>query len=876
MKEREMMNKRTTNKRTACILLTLAAMSVSAVQVEFAQGDRAVQFAAGELKRLLGGATGVIALREDPQLSAQAWRFKSDSGGKLVISGRDGMGIAYGVFTFLEKYVGVRWFAPDTECVPDLTGWTLPADLDETGKPVFNYREMYVGHDFMDGTWRLRNKETNRAGYSCNVGNGSPFDCHTFMIYGKSLREKHPELFTGRVNAAGNACTEMCMTDERTRELVAEEMCGYIEKDAARCAGKPLYVYPSVYDLSQPDGGSGMECMCPGCRKLFEESGSYAGPNIAFVSAVAERVARRHPEVTIQTFAYSYTREPPTNGIVAARNVNVRYCCSWVFDPLVKGSPQGDRLEKWAKHSSQMGLWSYWRTYRGMLFPFVKKRTEIAEELRFCRDQGVNRYYAENEAPLSRSFAMMQHWLLLKMTEDPSRDVFALSKEFLRGYYGAAAEVMERYLDYLERRQKSGVGCLDTPQRQHLDREFFEKVNGWLDEAEKLVADDPRSLLHVHWERVVVDRSMYDVLGELKKQGFTCNFEDVARRFLANAVEQLETWSELQTAKRRAMKAKRIEDVKGEAKLYRHYPVPLPEKFKGLDVETVEWINLTPSGAAVVDDPDAAAGSAFYDPKYDYKLPFSLGYYNPVLKESGSEFFKSKDDVPQDEKYHLYPLGEAVIMSPLYFHWSDWNFRRYMGTLGIVPEKRSIWVSMKFQGPAFVSGSVRENRVLVDRVFYVKGDDLTGGLVKSGGNLVPESKRTMEVSGVAGNYRALWASLGDPEKIKGGLLVRGKMTCRGVSDKPALPFIGLWAVKYPGGKNDFTVRCAEMFKGDCENRAFSAYIPPERLRRHVRRADGKLDLTFRINIVGQTSSVRVSDLEIYEMVPADESDKTLK
>ena len=59
--------------------------------------------------------------------------------------------------------------------------------------------------------------------------------------------------------------------------------------------------------------------------------------------------------------------------------------------------------------------------------------------------------------------------LLLKLAENPSLDPIALSEEFVKGYYGAAAEPMGRYLDYLEARQKTGVGCLDVPQRQHLD-----------------------------------------------------------------------------------------------------------------------------------------------------------------------------------------------------------------------------------------------------------------------------------------------------------------------------------------------------------------------------------------------------------------------
>ena len=77
-------------------------------------------------------------------------------------------------------------------------------------------------------------------------------------------------------------------------------------------------------------------------------------------------------------------------------------------------------------------------------------------------------------------------------------------------------------------------------------------------------------------------------------------------------------------------------------------------------------------------------------------------------------------DVPQDEKYHLYKIGRATIITPLYLHYSARAFRAYMTTLGIIPEERDIWLSIKFQGPTFVPGSSRENAILVDRGFYVK------------------------------------------------------------------------------------------------------------------------------------------------------------
>ena len=273
---------------------------------------------------------------------------------------------------------------------------------------------------------------------------------------------------------------------------------------------------------------------------------------------------------------------------------------------------------------------------------------------------------------------------------------------------------MTRYLAYLVARQEQT--------RQFLDREFFEKVNGWLDEAESLVKDDETKLRHIRWERIVVDRTMYGMLGKLLKDGYVYEKEKVTARFLPNLKDQIDHWCGFRYGYSKSDIPVRHAKAESEAKLYAHYPVATPPEFDGLETVTLEWNQILPGGAKLVDDPDAAAGAAFYNPKYEYKLPFSLGYYATKERGGGDSIsFASQADVPQDEKFHPHLIGEAVILSPMYFYFDPtWRFRHYMQTIGIVPSKWQVWVSLKFQGPSFVAGSTKENLVLIDRVFYVK------------------------------------------------------------------------------------------------------------------------------------------------------------
>ena len=363
--------------------VSLWAFAAAAVEVESSDRDPAVKQAVGDIKRILGAVDGRVVLETDAALMPQQWRLKTRRDGALAISGRDGMALAYGAYAFLEEYAGVRWYAFDTEKIPDLRGWTIPR-LDVTRRPAILSREMYVASDYMDGVWRLRNKETMRAAFSTGVSVGSPFACHTFAYYAKAVTNDALKAvnINGQVNAG-----DLCLTKPEVRRIVADEMIRYIASDRSRKvpAGRE-YLYPTVYELSQNDGGSA-GCRCAGCKAFCEREGSWSGPMLDFVNAVADIVGKVYPDVTIRTFAYSYTELPPKT-VRARDNVQVRFCRSFVFAPLVKGSYNGNLLEAWDRFASHKSVWGYWRQYSGGIAPLVKIRADISGELRFCRDRG--------------------------------------------------------------------------------------------------------------------------------------------------------------------------------------------------------------------------------------------------------------------------------------------------------------------------------------------------------------------------------------------------------------------------------------------------------------------------------------------------------
>ena len=865
-----------------------AAFLLDAGDIRYEKGaDKAVQFAAKDLARCLSevcgekygvqtegkAVKGDIVLSTDPKLKTQEWKFKTEKG-ILTISGSGSPGIVYGVFTFLEKYVGCFWPAPDTEILPKQPGWKLP-EVDETGRPAFLRREMYVGTDYMDSTWRQRNKENNRAAF-ITLRVGKPKECHTFDVYVKAVKD--PSLFG--VTPSGQPCRTLCMTNPKVREIILKQLTEYIEADRKAAKGQPDYCRPQIYDISQPDGGSGAECWCDGCRKLAEEEGSYAGPNIAFVNYLADAVKDKYPDILLRTFAYSYTMKPPKT-IKAADNVVVQFCDSHIFRPLVPGTPNGRDLEIWGKHASKKSIWSYWRTYNGSLFPFVRPRKDISDELRFCSREGVIHYFAENEMPLSRSFAMQQHWLMLKMLDDPEQDIFKLNDKFFEAYYGKGAAPMLKYLDYLEKRQNA--------RRTHLDPDFFTKVNEWLDEAEELAKDDPRSLVHIGWERVIVDRSMYHHLADLEKQGFRTDLKKTAARFRKNILAQVKHWTPL----KRYLNT-RLPAAEQEADLYSHFPVKIPEQFDGCEVIDMHWTQLN---GQPVKDPDAVCGTARINPKYRHKQPYyDIGYYNGKSKEGNGIKF-GREDFPQDEKFHLYRIGRTLIMTPAYIRYDNtWTFRQWLSPIGLLGEVRDIWVSMKFTGPLYVKGSKNKNMVLFDRVLLVKDPNplrhykpidpaknlLTNGgfekykgtWMEQWGKSVPKcgidtevkhsGKASLRVMDMEKGSISAKANLGKVADLKHDLLIRGWVKYKDITDGPKLmkPIFSLWTVNEKG-RNSYALPLLEFFSGSYDWYYFETIVDIEQFKKACRRHPVNAHtVQLRIGLYHQPGTVWADDLEI--------------
>ena len=85
------------------------------------------------------------------------------SGEQITIEGNSSRGAMYGVYYFLDRLCGIRWFSADYTYVPQRDTFALPA-LDITEAPRFRYREIFQQKD--DDEWfRAHNLLNGKSHY---------------------------------------------------------------------------------------------------------------------------------------------------------------------------------------------------------------------------------------------------------------------------------------------------------------------------------------------------------------------------------------------------------------------------------------------------------------------------------------------------------------------------------------------------------------------------------------------------------------------------------------------------------------------------------------------------------------------------------------
>ncbi|MBP1989833.1 DUF4838 domain-containing protein [Paenibacillus eucommiae] len=341
---------------------------------------------------------------------------------RITIAGSSAWGTEFGVYDFLERFVGVRWLmpGPDGEDVPQTANLTVSVDTIRDEPALISRQFDY----FTDSNWARFNRQHGRVTNAHNLLN----------LFPVAQYADHPEFYPGGiVPAPNNYDWQPCLTNATAEEAI-----------------RNINTYFSQHpeEESFPLGINDSDNFCEADRSKLNSIGKPDMSDLYFnwVNKVVEGVLQTHKDKYFGVYAYASVYDPPKN-----IKVNERVVVLITDDRISWGDPllrqKGEALTKsWQQAAPSIAFYEYMYGTPYTL-PRVYPHLE-AENLKFGVQNGFIARYAElypnwGEGPKA--------WVSLKLQWNPNLDVDELLNDWYERAVGKeAAASLKAYYDHWE------------------------------------------------------------------------------------------------------------------------------------------------------------------------------------------------------------------------------------------------------------------------------------------------------------------------------------------------------------------------------------------------------------------------------------------
>jgi hypothetical protein len=393
---------------------------------------------------------------ESAKLPPEGLAIKTAPGRVFIVGrndGKDANGLEWGVYEFLERYVGVRWyFPPAVENGPDIgqdipkrNKLVVPAVWLEDA-PVFRMRELWPA---CANSW---------AGTGVSMGplqrfNRSANSWPVQLVVHSPNWSKRPEIVKDRpevfqMKKDGSRQHEvLCYGNARTLETYLEGIQAFLDKKPSYVpitANRAITVSPADVELA---------CYCPDCRKLWDDNGGASGGAskimATFVDKLAIEVKKRWPNegFTIIFLPYlNYTAAP--DGFKFPDNVEVQICgmpgMACLKEPAIRDGEQAN-IDKWQVISGrkvQTWLYDCWpanKTKAAYQYPHV-----VRDFYKANRDKVIGSFVNGEYNHWPRQHISLYCWQ--KVLWNPDYNVDAAMDAFCTRMFGPASATMRQLL----------------------------------------------------------------------------------------------------------------------------------------------------------------------------------------------------------------------------------------------------------------------------------------------------------------------------------------------------------------------------------------------------------------------------------------------
>ncbi len=369
---------------------------------------------------------------------------------EVTIKGSGVRGVIHGVYAFLEKYCNCDWYTEKFISVPKNENLTFTKD-ETKYEPYF---------EFADTDWNARSVEyslanglTGGAYRDISLEYGGAVEYLTYFqhtLAGEFLNpdeyfEEHPEYYA--LVGGERKPVQPCLTNEDVYKIVRDKVFDIL-KEKHNPEESLQIISITQFDTTE-------YCTCENCKAIDDANGAHSGTMITFVNRIAREIkAAGYDNVALDTFAYKYTRQAPTE-VVPEDNVIVRFCTiegcfAHALDDTSceQNVPLMEDLKNWGEICNRVYIWDYTTNYTHTVGIFPNFGV-LQMNVQIFAENNVKGVYEEGNhfvKDCDTEFGDLRAYLLSKLMQNPYMDYEAAMVEFNNAFYGEAGKHITEFI----------------------------------------------------------------------------------------------------------------------------------------------------------------------------------------------------------------------------------------------------------------------------------------------------------------------------------------------------------------------------------------------------------------------------------------------
>lgn len=430
----------------------------------------------------------------------------------IAIAGGRTRGTLYGVYTFLEDYLGVRFLTFDHTHVPPVGDWRVIGPVDRFYHPPLSFRwSCFIENSREpDFAARLRCNTVTRdkggeepaishvtgepikyAGAKLGGITGIVLFNHSFtrQLPWATYRADHPEYWSIRDGKRPTKLreAEQCFTHPEVAAIIGQAVM------------KELDDHPGQESVAVSQDDWGSACLCTKCSVIHEKEESGMGTLLTMVNGFADRVAEKYPKVKLGTLAYYHTQKPPKT-FKPRPNVIIQltsHDCS-VTDPFRDSTYEDtvifrNDLEGWGRICNHINLWYYNNNFATFSIPMPNIRV-LEPNIRFFVANNIKGIFMQgaHNGP-GADLCDLRNYVTSRLLWDPAQSGQELVDEFLDLHYRSAAGPIRRFINLIHNSAEA-KGVQETwsgrPEHYGIDQPIIAAGLRAYKEAMELADDD--------------------------------------------------------------------------------------------------------------------------------------------------------------------------------------------------------------------------------------------------------------------------------------------------------------------------------------------------------------------------------------------------